>query len=85
MAAAAESSGRLDEAQRGHADALLVALPQFAPELRAMLFLSLLTQDAADPVLTRTTAVGPLMRRKLEPVIAPIAAHIEILRGAGHA
>ena len=85
MAAAAESSGRLDEAQRGHADALLAALPQFAPELRAMLFLSLLTQDAADPVLTRTTAVGPLMRRKLEPVIAPIAAHIEIMRGAGHA
>ncbi|MCK7491242.1 MAG: hypothetical protein MZW92_05635 [Comamonadaceae bacterium] len=85
MAAAAESRGGLDEAQRGHADALLAALPQFAPQLRAMLFLSQLSQDAADQVLTRTTAVGPLMRRKLEPVIAPIAAHIQVLRGADHA
>jgi hypothetical protein len=85
MTAAAESRGGLDKVQRGHADALLAALPQFAPQLRAMLFLSQLSQDAADQVLTRTTAVGPLMRRKLEPVIAPIAAHIQVLRGADHA
>lgn len=85
MAAAAESRGGLDKTQCGHADALLAALPQFAPQLRAMLFLSQLSQDAADRVLTRTTAVGPLMRRKLEPVIAPIAANIQVVRDADHA
>jgi len=85
IAASLEGGAGLDPVQRGHADALLGALPQFGPELLAMLFLSQVSQDAADPVLTRTTAVGPLMRRKLEPVIAPIAAHLQCLRGAAHA
>ena len=71
-----------DAAQRADMSRLLDALPQFEPELEAMLFLSRLSAEAAEPVLARTTAVGPLMRRKLEPVFAPIATHIECLRGA---
>ncbi len=31
--------------------------------------------------LTRTTAVGPLMRRHLEPLFEPLLGHIRILRG----
>lgn len=53
----------------------------FAAEAAALCALSQLTASVAQPILTRTTAVGPLMRRHLEPLFAPIIAHIRILRG----
>ena len=43
--------------------------------------LSLLEAATAEPILTRTAAVGPLMRRHLEPLFAPLIAHIHTLRG----
>jgi hypothetical protein len=63
----------------GHdAPAVLTGLPDEAAALAALAGLS--NRDA-EPILTRTTAVGPLMRRHLEPLLAPIVANLRILRG----
>lgn len=50
-------------------------------EAAALQALSQLSEAVAMPVLTKTTAIGPLMRRHLEPVFAPILGHIRVLRG----
>ncbi|MDZ4254407.1 MAG: hypothetical protein U1A72_17705 [Sulfuritalea sp.] len=50
-------------------------------EIEAMAALSHLSNEAAMPILTRTSAIGPLMRRHLEPLFAPILGHIRVLRG----
>ena len=34
------------------------------------------------PILVRTTAIGSLMRRKLEPVSDPVLEQIAVLRAA---
>ncbi len=56
-------------------------LPLPAAEREAFIALSRLSQQDAVPILTRTTAVGPLMRRHLEPLIGPIIRHLRTLRG----
>jgi len=50
-------------------------------EVAAMAALAALSHADALPILSKTTAVGPLMRRHLEPVLAPVLAQIHILRG----
>ena len=50
-------------------------------EIEAMSALAAISNETAAPVLTRTTAIGPLMRRHLEPLFAPIIGHIRMLRG----
>lgn len=50
-------------------------------EAQAMASLGLLSHADASPILNKTTAVGPLMRRHLEPLFKPVLAHIQILRG----
>jgi hypothetical protein len=37
---------------------------------------------AAEPILGRTTAVGPLMRRHLAPVLQPLLQHLQVVRAA---
>lgn len=64
---------------------LLAAAPALEAELKAARLLAGVSQELAAPVLTRSTAVGPLMRRKLEPVLAPVAAAVARLRGDGRA
>lgn len=64
--------------------ALLDAAPQFARSIQAMLALSALTGKLADPWLLRNTAVGALMRRKIDPMVKPIQLEIDVLRSAGH-
>jgi len=59
----------------------LASLPQFPAEAAALDALSRLSNADAEPILTRTTAIGPLMRRHLEPLFAPIIQHLKILRG----
>ncbi|MDO8959442.1 MAG: hypothetical protein Q7U85_06900 [Rhodocyclaceae bacterium] len=56
-------------------------IPAAADLLAALAALAQLNADVAAPILTRTTAVGPLMRRHLEPLFAPIIENIKILRG----
>jgi hypothetical protein len=77
------AGARLRELASGEAAAeAIAAAPQLAAELRALAALAGLSEATAVPVLTRTTAVGPLMRRKLEPVLGPILREIAVLRGA---
>jgi len=63
------------------AQAVLAAAPQSEPELRALLFLSQVDSGLARPIFRTTTAIGTLMRRKLEPVTGAIHARIAVLRG----
>ena len=44
--------------------------------------LAMLRAEDAEPILTRSTAVGSLMRRKLEPLLDPLIAHLGSLRVA---
>ncbi|MDD5295386.1 MAG: hypothetical protein PHU46_00605 [Rhodocyclaceae bacterium] len=56
------------------------ALPERHAE--ALSVLAQLRAEDAEPILTRTTAVGPLMRRKLEPLLDPLVAQVRSLRVA---
>lgn len=55
-------------------------LPLPPAEVAALDALARLSQADAEPILTRTTAVGPLLRRHLEPLFAPIIGHLRTLR-----
>jgi hypothetical protein len=63
---------------------LLKAAPQFSRSIQAMLALSALTSKLADPWLLRSTAVGALMRRKIDPMVKPIQFELDVLRSPGH-
>jgi hypothetical protein len=82
LVAAADSLSALDEAQQAAVTEVLNIAADLGSELKAMSLLGSLSSEVAEPVLTRTTAVGPLMRRKLEAVVAPISARLGQLRGA---
>ena len=60
---------------------IMAGAPGLRPELRAMLILSRLGYPVVRPVFSRTDAIGSLMRRKLEPVTAPILAELAVLQG----
>lgn len=59
---------------------VLQSAPQYRQHVEAMLALSGLTSKTADPWLLRNTAVGALMRRKIEPLASPISQAVQILR-----
>lgn len=50
-------------------------------EALAMASLGRLSHADARPILNKTTAVGPLMRRHLEPLFGPILINLQQLRG----
>jgi hypothetical protein len=50
-------------------------------EAQALLLLRGAERTRAEPILTRTTAVGPLMRRHLAPVLMPVLQALQTLRG----
>ena len=49
------------------------------PDVRAMRILSGLSYGVLRPVLRDSTAIGSLMRRKLEPVLGPILGELALL------
>ena len=59
--------------------AVLRAAPNLKNECRALLVLSQLGEAAVTEIMARTTAEGSLLRRKLEPVTAPIRHELDIL------
>ena len=61
--------------------ALLRAVPGLRPEIRAMLILARSDESVVTPIFARTTAIGTVMRRKLEPVTTPLRACLAVLRG----
>ena len=60
--------------------------PDFDADLKraaaAMSTLATISNADATQILSKTTAVGALMRRHLEPLFQPLLAHIRLLRGA---
>jgi hypothetical protein len=61
--------------------AVLERAPALAPEVRAARVLSGMGYGVARPALGGSTAIGSLMRRRLEPALGPVAEQIRILRG----
>lgn len=76
--AGAMSRGEIEAPQ--DLQALLAAAPQYRQGIEAMLMLSGLTSKTADPWLLRNSAVGALMRRKIEPLVSPINMAVQVLR-----
>jgi hypothetical protein len=61
---------------------IVAAHPAAGRHLRAMRLLSGLSYGVVRPVLRDTTAIGSLMRRKLEPVLDPLLEYLRGLRSA---
>jgi hypothetical protein len=51
----------------------------FAPRLEAAARLAEVGDALVKPIFTRSTAIGSLMRRKIEPVVTPILSDIQLL------
>jgi len=66
-------------------DRLLELQPDLRPEVEAMFLLAHIDEAVVTPIFAHTDAVGTVMRRKLEPVTAPLAAAIARLRTPGPA
>jgi hypothetical protein len=70
-----------DEAARKAARAsLLEAAPQFESDCEALDALALIDADTVRPIFLKTTAIGSLMRRKIQPVVTPLLDSIAVLR-----
>lgn len=59
---------------------LSASLPEHGPALEALAVLAATCASCAEPILTRSTAVGPHMRKKLEPLVAPLLAQLRALQ-----
>jgi len=60
---------------------LVTELPDLASQLRAMRILSGLGYGVVRPYLKGTNAMGSLMRKKVDPVLAALGAELRLLRG----
>lgn len=63
--------------------ALLAVVPELRPEIKSLLALSEVGEFSVAPILVRTTAIGSLMRRKLEPVSEPVMEQLAVLQVVG--
>ena len=64
---------------------LLETVPELRAETGAMLTLAHASEQLVTPVIAVTTASGTLLRRKLEPVLAPVLQQYAVLRKTGRA
>ena len=72
---------QLDEAARIAARTeLLDAAPQFASDCDALDALAAVDADTVRPIFLKTTAIGSLMRRKIQPIVTPLLDAIAVLR-----
>lgn len=70
-----------DEASRAVARAaLLAAAPQFETDCAALDALAAVDADTVRPIFLKTTAIGSLMRRKIQPVVTSLLDAIAVLR-----
>lgn len=70
--------GEMDTAHE--AEAILARLPQALPELNALRLLAGTQAALTAPIFARSSAIGSLMRRKIEPVLAPVLDAARVLR-----
>jgi hypothetical protein len=61
---------------------ILDRYPDLAPATGAFEALSTVSEALTLPVFSRSTAIGSLMRRKIDPITAPIQAHLGSLLAA---
>jgi len=61
---------------------LLAATPQFEADCAALDALAAVNADTVRPIFIKTTAIGSLMRRKIQPVVTPLLDNIAVLRRA---
>lgn len=59
---------------------LLAAAPQFDQDCAALDALAAVNADTVRPIFIKTTAIGSLMRRKIQPVVMPLLENIAVLR-----
>ena len=62
--------------------ALLAAAPQFESDCVALDALAAVDADTVRPIFLKTTAIGSLMRRKIQPIVTPVMDAISVLRRA---
>jgi hypothetical protein len=60
--------------------AVLAVAPDLAAECAALAALAVVNAETVRAVFLRTTAIGSLMRRKIEPVVTPLLVQIGVLR-----
>jgi hypothetical protein len=58
---------------------LAAALPELAPDVAAIVALGQASETLTAPVFARSTAIGSLMRRKIEPLLAPLVQQARTL------
>ncbi|NDP46803.1 MAG: hypothetical protein GZ085_00150 [Sulfuriferula multivorans] len=61
-------------------EAILAVAPQLAPDCMALDALAAIDADTVRPIFIKTTAIGSLMRRKIEPIVRPLLDSITTLR-----
>lgn len=61
------------------AQAVAAALPSLAADAEAVLALGQASEALTAPVFARSTAIGSLMRRKIEPLLAPLLQQVQTL------
>ena len=61
----------------------LETLPAFSDQIRAMLILSMLSEQLVAPIFGRTNAIGTVMRKKIALVSSPIMEQFSLLRDVG--
>ena len=61
--------------------AVLTAAPALRQEVIAVLTLAHCGEAWATPIISKTSASGTLLKRKLEPVVEPLLAQIAVLQG----
>lgn len=59
---------------------LLAAHPDLQEQVEAMLFLSLVGEKLVSPIFAVTDSIGSVMRKKIEPVAAPVRQRLQRLR-----
>jgi hypothetical protein len=69
-------AGALGAARRN----LLDASPQFEADCTALDALAAADADTVRPIFLKTSAIGSLMRRKIQPIVAPLLDAIAVLR-----
>ncbi|OJW97052.1 hypothetical protein [Thiobacillus sp. 65-1402] len=70
-----------DAAARGAARAaVLAAAPQLEADCAALDALATADADSARPIFLKTTAIGSLMRRKIQPLVVPLLDGIAVLQ-----
>ena len=61
-------------------EAMLTVAPQLEPDCIALDALAAINAETVRPIFIKTTAIGSLMRRKIEPIVTPLLDAITTLR-----